>query len=134
VLANVSAVAGGELLPLRPALDALDSYGAGPDDPDRMVPNPARKAAAARVRQAEAAVQAAEAAARDVVLLLLRSPAPARPPASPTRWLTPWPRRWRPPGASWTRRTRRGGGRPGSVLLGALAPDMVRHWHDQGTN
>src|SRR5215469_13183808 len=26
------------------ALDALDSYGAGPDDPDRMVPNPARKA------------------------------------------------------------------------------------------
>ena len=32
------------------ALDALDSYAAAPDDPDRMVPNPAKKAAAARVQ------------------------------------------------------------------------------------
>ena len=29
------------------ALDALDSYAAAPDDPDRMVPNPAKKTAAA---------------------------------------------------------------------------------------
>jgi hypothetical protein len=34
---------------------ALDSYAAAPDDPARMVPNPARKAAAARIRAAEAA-------------------------------------------------------------------------------
>ena len=33
------------------ALDALDSYAAVPDDPDRLVPSPARKAAAARVRR-----------------------------------------------------------------------------------
>jgi hypothetical protein len=59
------------------ALDALDSYAAAPDDPDRMVPNPARKTAAARVRQAEAAAQAAE-AARDAALLQLRSPAPGQ--------------------------------------------------------
>ena len=59
------------------ALDALDSYAAGPDDPDRMVPNPARKTAAARIRQAEAAAQAAE-AARDAALLQLRSPAPGQ--------------------------------------------------------
>src|SRR5689334_3125834 len=59
------------------ALDALDSYDAGPDDPDRMVPNPARKAAAARIRAAEAAAQAAE-AARDAALLELRSPAPGQ--------------------------------------------------------
>jgi hypothetical protein len=59
------------------ALDALDSYAAGPDDPDQMVPNPARKAAAARVRQAEAAAQAAE-TARDAALLQLRSPAPGQ--------------------------------------------------------
>jgi len=41
------------------ALDALDSYAATPDDPDRMVPNPA-------------------AAARDAALLQLRSPAPGQ--------------------------------------------------------
>jgi hypothetical protein len=48
-----------------------------PDDPDRMVPNPAKKTAAARIRQAEAAAQAAE-AARDAALLELRSPAPGQ--------------------------------------------------------
>ena len=59
------------------ALDALDSHAAAPDDPDRMVPNPAKKAAAARIRQAEAAAQAAE-TARDAALLQLRSPAPGQ--------------------------------------------------------
>ena len=59
------------------ALDALDSYAAAPDDPDRMVPNPAKKTAAARIRAAEAAAQAAE-AARDAALLQLRSPAPGQ--------------------------------------------------------
>ena len=59
------------------ALDALDSHAAAPDDPDRMVPNPAKKAAAARIRQAEAAALAAE-AARDAALLELRSPAPGQ--------------------------------------------------------
>ena len=59
------------------ALDALDSYAAAPDDPDRLVPSPAKKAAAARVRQAEAAVDAAE-AERDAQLLKLRSPAPGQ--------------------------------------------------------
>ena len=57
------------------ALDALDSYAAAPDDPDRMVPNPAKKTAAARVRQAEAAARAAE-AARDAALLQLAQPRP----------------------------------------------------------
>ena len=59
------------------ALDALDSCAAAPDDPDRMVPNPAKKAAAARIRQAEAAALAAE-AARDAALLELRSPGPGQ--------------------------------------------------------
>ena len=57
------------------ALDALDSYAAVPDDPDRLVPSPAKKAAAARARRAEAAASAAE-ASRDASLLELRSPAP----------------------------------------------------------
>ena len=59
------------------ALDALDSYAAAPDDPRRMVPNPAKKAAAARVRQAGTAAGAAE-AARDAALLRLRTPAPGQ--------------------------------------------------------
>src|SRR5215472_13197696 len=60
------------------ALDALDSYAAGPDDPDRMVPNPAKKAAAARIRSAESLARAAE-AERDASLLQLRSPPPGQP-------------------------------------------------------
>ncbi len=44
------------------ALDALDSYAAVPDDPQRSVPNPARKVAQARLRKARAALAHAEAA------------------------------------------------------------------------
>jgi transposase-like protein len=57
------------------ALDALDSHAAAPDDPDRMVPNPAKKTAAARTRAAGQAVTATE-TTRDAALLQLRSPAP----------------------------------------------------------
>jgi hypothetical protein len=71
VLADELTLAGGEVLPLR----ALDSYAGVPDDPDRLIPSPAKKAAAARVRRAEAAAGAAE-ASRDASLLELRSPAP----------------------------------------------------------
>jgi len=59
------------------ALDALDSYAAVPDDPDRQVPSLAKKAAA-RMRRTEAAIGAAD-AGRDTGLLELRSPAPATP-------------------------------------------------------
>jgi hypothetical protein len=59
------------------ALDALDSHAASGDDLTRMVPNPAKKAAAAQVRKAEALTQAAE-ADRDARLLALRSPAPGQ--------------------------------------------------------
>jgi hypothetical protein len=48
-----------------------------PRRPGPEVPNPARKTAAARIRQAEAAAQAAE-TARDAALLQLRSPAPGQ--------------------------------------------------------
>ncbi|HBW18373.1 MAG TPA: hypothetical protein DEH11_04845 [Actinobacteria bacterium] len=59
------------------ALDVLDSHAASPDDRERMVPNPAKKAAAAQVRRAEALAGTAE-AARDARLLELRSPAPGQ--------------------------------------------------------
>ena len=57
------------------ALDALDSYAAVPDDPGRLVPNPAKKTAAAAVKAAKKAVAQAE-AARQEKLAALRSPAP----------------------------------------------------------
>ena len=62
------------------ALDAPGSSAAAPDDPDRMVLNPARKTAVARIRQAGAAAQAAE-TARDARCSSSAAPPPARPPA-----------------------------------------------------
>ena len=42
-------------------LDGLDSYQAAPDDPDRSVPNPQRKALQAKLRRARASLSSAEA-------------------------------------------------------------------------
>ena len=101
-------VAGEELLPLRPrhfALDALDSYKTAPDNPGRMVPNPAKEAAKAAATSAKKAVERAE-ATRDARLAELKDlprhhcrdheqdPRPARrPPSKP-----PPSRRTRPGG------------------------------------
>src|SRR5262245_57503263 len=107
------------------ALDALDSYAAAPDDPDRMVPNPARKTAAARVRQAEAAAQAAE-TARDAALLQLRSPAPGQ-----AAWITnqminalaaPVEAAWR----ELDEADQAAAAIPARIPLGTLSPDMAR--------
>ena len=57
------------------ALDALDSYAIAPDDPDRKVPNPAKKTASAAVTAAKKDLAAAQ-AARESKLAALRSPAP----------------------------------------------------------
>jgi hypothetical protein len=57
------------------ALDALDSYAVSPDDPGRLVPNPAKKAAKAAVTSAKKAVERAE-AKRDARLAELKDPAP----------------------------------------------------------
>lgn len=59
------------------ALDARDCHAVTADDPARKVPNPAKKTAAARVRDAEHAAAAAQ-AARDEALVQLRSPAPGQ--------------------------------------------------------
>ncbi len=60
------------------ALDGLDSYAVTPEDPDRKVPNPAKKTAAAAVKAAKKDLAAAQ-AARDDRLTALRSPAPGQP-------------------------------------------------------
>ena len=107
------------------ALDALDCYAAAPDDPARLVPNPAKKAAAARVRQAEAATQAAE-TARDTALLQLRSPAPGQ-----AAWITNQVINAlaAPVEAAWHDLDDAGQAAaaiPARVPLGTLAPDMAR--------
>jgi hypothetical protein len=57
------------------ALDALDTYATTPEDPDRMVPDPAKKTAAAAVKTAKKTLAAAE-TAREGNLAALRYPAP----------------------------------------------------------
>ena len=107
------------------ALDALDSYAAAPDNPDRMVPNPARKTAAARVRQAEAAARAAE-AARDTSLLQLRSPAPGQAAYLSNQVINALAA---PVEAAWhdlEEADTAAAAVPARVPLGTLAPDMVR--------
>jgi hypothetical protein len=107
------------------ALDALDSCAASPDDPDRMVPNPARKAAAARIRQAEAAARAAE-AARDAALLQLRSPAPGQAAYLSNQVINapgaPVEAAWR----ELDEADQAAAATPARVPLGELAPDMAR--------
>ena len=56
-------------------LDSHDTYRAGDDDPDRMVPNPAKKPAYAQVEKARRALHSAEAAS-DTALLDAHSPDP----------------------------------------------------------
>ena len=57
------------------ALDALDTYAVTAEDPARLVPNPAKKTAAAAVKTAKKTLASAE-AARQEKLAALRSPAP----------------------------------------------------------
>jgi hypothetical protein len=107
------------------ALDALDSYAAAPDDPDRMVPNPARKTAAARIRAAEAAAQAAG-AARDAALLQLRSPAPGQAAYLSNQVINALNT---PVEAAYLELEQAGTAAaavPARVPLGTLSPDMVR--------
>ena len=107
------------------ALDALDSHAVTPDDPDRKVPNPAKKTAAARVRQAEAAAQAAE-TARDAALLQLRSPAPGQAAYLTNQVINALAA---PAEAAWREldeAEQAAASVPARVALGTLAPDMAR--------
>jgi transposase-like protein len=57
------------------SLDALDTYAITAEDPARMVPNPAKKTAAAAVKTAKKTLASAQ-TAREANLAALRSPAP----------------------------------------------------------
>jgi len=107
------------------ALDALDSHAAAPDDPGRMVPNPARKTAAARVRRAEAAARAAE-TARDAALLQLRSPAPGQAAWISNQVINALAAPVEAACRDLEEADTAAAATPARVPLGTLAPDMVR--------
>ena len=107
------------------ALDALDSYAAAPDDPDRMVPNPAKKTAAARIRAAENAVTAAE-AARDAALLQLRSPAPGQAAYLTNQVINALAAPVEAAYQELEHAEDAASATPARIPLGDLAPDMVR--------
>src|SRR5258708_14167705 len=107
------------------ALDALDSYAAAPDDPDRKVPNPAKKAAAAQVRRAEALAEAAQ-AQRDPSLAALRNPPPGQPVTITNQMINaldaPAEAAWRELQAAQDAAA----ATPARIRLGEIAPDMTR--------
>ena len=107
------------------ALDALDSHAATPDDPDRKVPNPAKKAAAAQVRRAEILAAAAQ-AQRDASLAALRNPAPGQPVAITNQMINaldaPVQAAWRELQAAQDAAA----AVPARIRLGEIAPDMIR--------
>jgi hypothetical protein len=107
------------------ALDALDSHAAVPDDPDRKVPNPAKKAAAAQARRAEILAAAAQ-AQRDASLAALRNPSPGQPVTITNQMINaldaPVEAAWRELAEADTAAA----ATPARVPLGTLAPDMVR--------
>ena len=107
------------------ALDALDSYAATPDDPARLVPNPAKKAAAAQVRHAEVLAAAAQ-AQRDASLAALRNPAPGQPVTITNQMINALDA---PVEAAWAglqAAQDAAAAVPARIRLDQIAPDMVR--------
>ncbi len=104
---------------------ALDSHAASPDDPDRMVPSPAKKTTAARVRAAGQAAATAE-ADRDAALLARRSPAPGQATLITNQMINALNAPLEPPTANWTRPRHAAAATPARVRLGGIAPDMMR--------
>ena len=107
------------------ALDALDSHAAMPDDPGRLVPNPAKKAAAAQVRRAEILAAAAQ-AQRDASLAALRNPPPGQPALITNQMINALD----VPVQAAHRELEAAGDAaaavPARIRLGEIAPDMVR--------
>ena len=107
------------------ALDALDSHAATPDDPDRKVPNPAKKTAAAQVRRAEILAAAAR-AQRDASLAALRNPAPGQPVTITNQMINALDAPVQAACRELDEADTAAAATPSRVPLGTLAPDMMR--------
>ena len=107
------------------ALDALDSHAATPDDPGRLVPNPAKKAAAAQVRHAEILAAAAQ-AQRDASLAALRNPAPGQPVTITNQMINALDAPVQAAHRELEAAEDAAAAVPARIRLGEIAPDMVR--------
>jgi transposase-like protein len=107
------------------ALDTLDCYAAAPDDPDRKVPNPAKKTAAAQVRRAEILAAAAQ-AQRDASLAALRNPAPGQPVTITNQMINALDTPVQAAYLELEEADKAAAATPSRVPLGTLAPDMMR--------
>ena len=107
------------------ALDALDSHAAAPDDPGRLVPNPAKKAAAAQVRHAEILAAAAQ-AQHDASLAALRNPAPGQPVTITNQMISALDAPVEAACRELDEADTAAAATPSRVPLGTLAPDMMR--------
>jgi hypothetical protein len=107
------------------ALDALDSHTATPDDPDREVPNPAKKTAAAQVRRTEILAAAAQ-AQRDASLAALRNPAPGQPVTITNQMINALDAPVQAAYRELEEADKAAAATPARIPLGALAPDMMR--------
>jgi hypothetical protein len=107
------------------ALDALDSHAATPDDPDRKVPNPAKKTAAGQVRRAEILAATAQ-AQRDATLAALRNPPPGQPVTITNQMINALDTPVQAACRELDEADRAAAATPSRVPLGTLAPDMMR--------
>jgi hypothetical protein len=107
------------------ALDALDSHAAAPDDPARLVPNPAKKAAAAQVRHAEI-LAAAAGAQRDASLAELRNPPPGQPVTITNQMINALDAPVQAAHRELDEAEQAAAATPARIPLGDLAPDTVR--------
>jgi hypothetical protein len=107
------------------ALDALDSHAATPDNPDRKVPNPAKKTAAAQVRHAEILAAAAE-AQRDASLAALRNPPPGQPVTITNQMINALDSPVEAAHRELEAVCDAAAAVPARIRLGEIAPDMVR--------
>jgi transposase len=107
------------------ALDALDSHAAAPDNPGRLVPNPAKKTAAAQVRRAEVLAAAAQ-AQRDASLATLRNPAPGQPVTITNQMINALDAPAEAAHRELEAARDAAAAVPARIRLGEIAPDMVR--------
>ena len=107
------------------ALDALDSHAATPDDPDRKVPNPAKKTAAAQVRRAEVLAATAQ-AQRDASLAALRNPAPGQPVTITNQMINALDAPVEAAHRELEAAENAAAAVPARIRLGDLSPDMAR--------
>ena len=107
------------------ALDALDSHAATPDDPGRLVPNPAKKTAAAQARHAEILAAAAR-AQRDDSLAALRNPAPGQPVTITNQMINALDAPVEAAHRELEAAEDAAAAVPARIRLGEIAPDMVR--------